>query len=194
MSPPPSQTPHYVGATLTARQPLLRVQPGHIQPPGHMLRACLFHHHAEHGAAQPGGEEQADARVLYRDEPGDRPGERPACAAAPPPLAPTATGRSPPWQAELLTSLFRSIEATPFKLPDDEDGLSMAFFNPERDGWLVKEGGGHKSWKRRWFTLCNNCLYYFETPDASKPRGTIPLENLIVREITNSKKQHCTAR
>ena len=67
----------------------------------------------------------------------------------------------------------------------------MAFFNPERDGWLVKEGGGHKSWKRRWFTLCNNCLYYFETPDASKPKGTIPLENLIVREITNSKKQHC---
>jgi len=45
------------------------------------------------------------------------------------------------------------------------------------------QGGGHKTWKRRWFTLCNSCLYYFESAESTKPKGTIPLENLIVRSL-----------
>ena len=36
------------------------------------------------------------------------------------------------------------------------------FFNPDREGWLWKQGGRYKSWKRRWFILNDNCLYYFE--------------------------------
>eukprot|EP00040_Diaphanoeca_grandis_P037047 m.239464 g.239464 ORF g.239464 m.239464 type:complete len:392 (-) comp33745_c5_seq1:290-1465(-) len=92
---------------------------------------------------------------------------------------------------ELLEALFNSIEQTPFQLPEDEDGLAMTFFNPERDGYLVKEGGRHKAWKKRWFSLVNNCLYYFEGPEAVKPKGTIPLENLFVREISDSRKPNC---
>jgi hypothetical protein len=44
---------------------------------------------------------------------------------------------------EFLTELFRSIEATPFRLPEDEDGaLANVFQNPERCGcvtltWVV---------------------------------------------------------
>ncbi len=79
----------------------------------------------------------------------------------------------------------------PFKIPDDEDGAGMTFFNPERSGYLTKEGGGHKSWRKRWFTLCNNCLYYFEKPEDLKPKGTIPLENLIVREMGDPKRPFC---
>ena len=92
---------------------------------------------------------------------------------------------------ELLEKIFASIEANPFKLPEDEDGQATAFFNPERDGWLMKEGGKAKNWKKRWFSLVNNCLYYFEKPEDHKPKGTIPLENLFVREIPDSKRANC---
>eukprot|EP00053_Salpingoeca_punica_P008627 m.77202 g.77202 ORF g.77202 m.77202 type:complete len:397 (-) comp14684_c0_seq1:164-1354(-) len=89
---------------------------------------------------------------------------------------------------DLLTGLYDSIKSTPFKIPDG-DGTTSAFVNPERNGWLVKEGGARKTWRRRWFTLCNNCIYYFENNNDDKPKGTIPLENLQVRPI-ESKRPH----
>ena len=39
-----------------------------------------------------------------------------------------------------VQKLYESIKSTPFKIPEDEDGLSFTCFNPERNGWLVKEG------------------------------------------------------
>lgn len=54
------------------------------------------------------------------------------------------------------------------------------FFNPDREGWLMKQGGRYKSWKRRWFILNDNCLYYFEYTTDKEPRGIIPLENIEV--------------
>ena len=65
------------------------------------------------------------------------------------------------------------------------------FFNPDREGWLWKQGGRYKSWKRRWFILNDNCLYYFEFTTDKEPRGIIPLENIRVREVTERSKQHC---
>jgi cytohesin len=41
---------------------------------------------------------------------------------------------------ELLEELYHSIAASPFKIPDDDDGLSLLFFNPEKEGYLRKEG------------------------------------------------------
>lgn len=38
----------------------------------------------------------------------------------------------------------------------------------------------YKSWKRRWFILNDNCLYYFEYTTDKEPRGIIPLENVKV--------------
>ena len=90
---------------------------------------------------------------------------------------------------ELLASLFDSIKTEPFKVnsskmwlfiifpifmsfnsnsinyqipEDDGNDLMHTFFNPDREGWLWKQGGRVKSWKRRWFILNDNCLYYFE--------------------------------
>ena len=54
------------------------------------------------------------------------------------------------------------------------------FFNPDKEGWLWKQGGRYKSWKRRWFILNDNCLYYFEFTTDKEPRGIIPLENIKV--------------
>jgi len=52
-------------------------------------------------------------------------------------------------------------------------------------------GGRVKSWKKRWFVLVGNCLYYFEEPSHKEPKGIIPLQNLEVREVADKKKMHC---
>jgi len=93
---------------------------------------------------------------------------------------------------ELLESLYESIKTEPFKIPEDDgNDLMHTFFNPDREGWLWKQGGRYKSWKRRWFILNDNCLYYFEFTTDKEPRGIIPLENIRVREVSDRSKQHC---
>ncbi|XP_025062639.1 cytohesin-4 [Alligator sinensis] len=63
----------------------------------------------------------------------------------------------------LLKNLFESIKNEPFSIPEDDgNDLTHTFFNPSREGWLLKLGGRVKTWKRRWFILTDNCLYYFE--------------------------------
>lgn len=51
-------------------------------------------------------------------------------------------------------------------------------------------GGRVKTWKRRWFILTDNCLYYFEYTTDKEPRGIIPLENLSIKEVED-KKPNC---
>ncbi|XP_025783345.1 cytohesin-1 [Puma concolor] len=69
---------------------------------------------------------------------------------------------------ELLRNLYESIKNEPFKIPEDDgNDLTHTFFNPDREGWLLKLGGRVKTWKRRWFILTDNCLYYFEYTTVS---------------------------
>lgn len=56
---------------------------------------------------------------------------------------------------------------------------------------IPASGGRYKSWKRRWFILNDNCLYYFEYTTDKEPRGIIPLENIQVREVQDRSKPHC---
>lgn len=73
---------------------------------------------------------------------------------------------------ELLVSLYESIKQEPFKIPEDDgNDLMHTFFNPDREGWLLKQGGRYKNWKRRWFILNDKCLYYFEYTTDKEPRG-----------------------
>lgn len=89
---------------------------------------------------------------------------------------------------ELLESLYESIKQEPFKIPEENGhDLMLTFFNPDREGWLWKQGGRYKGWKRRWFILNDKCLYYFEYTTDKEPRGIIPLENVLVRELLDSK-------
>uniref|UniRef100_A0A673IYV9 Cytohesin-2 n=1 Tax=Sinocyclocheilus rhinocerous TaxID=307959 RepID=A0A673IYV9_9TELE len=70
---------------------------------------------------------------------------------------------------ELLRNLYDSIKNEPFKIPEDDgNDLTHTFFNPDREGWLLKLGGRVKTWKRRWFILTDNCLYYFEYTTVSR--------------------------
>ena len=93
---------------------------------------------------------------------------------------------------ELLTTLYQAIKQEPFKMPEDDgNDLMHTFFNPDREGWLWKQGGRYKSWKRRWFILNDKCLYYFEYTTDKEPRGIIPLENVSVREVPDKSKPNC---
>ncbi|XP_071815068.1 cytohesin-1-like isoform X3 [Apostichopus japonicus] len=93
---------------------------------------------------------------------------------------------------DLLKSLYDSIKSEPFKIPEDDgNDLTHTFFNPDKEGWLWKQGGRIKSWKRRWFILTDNCLYYFEFTQDREPRGIIPLENLQLRNVEDNRKDHC---
>lgn len=53
----------------------------------------------------------------------------------------------------------------------------------------VITGGKRKTWRRRWFILTDNCLYYFQSPKEKEPRGIIPLVNLEVNDYVDPKKQ-----
>ena len=63
--------------------------------------------------------------------------------------------------------LFESVKKEEFKVPDGEGNLAETFFNPEREGWLTKEGGKYKSKHRRWFILKEGMLYYFKQATVS---------------------------
>jgi len=93
---------------------------------------------------------------------------------------------------ELLVSLYDSIKSEPFMIPEDDgNDLMHTFFNPDKEGWLWKQGGRYKTWKRRWFILNDKCLYYFEYTTDKEPRGIIPLENIQVREVEDRSKPYC---
>ncbi|KAF6020802.1 hypothetical protein EB796_020878 [Bugula neritina] len=94
---------------------------------------------------------------------------------------------------ELLESIYDSIKKEPFKIPEDDgNDLNNTFFNPDKEGWLWKQGGRYRSWKRRWFILSGKCLYYFEYTADKEPRGIIPLESLSVRECAEEQSRaHC---
>ncbi|XP_065898376.1 cytohesin-1-like [Dysidea avara] len=89
---------------------------------------------------------------------------------------------------ELLTNYYDSIKKDPLPRPEDGSDLAETFFSPDHQGWLVKEGGKHKNWKKRWFILTDNCLYYFKSPQDKGPKGIIPLENLQIRDGNDAKK------
>ncbi|RNA40271.1 cytohesin-1 isoform X2 [Brachionus plicatilis] len=95
-------------------------------------------------------------------------------------------------QESMLKDCYSSIKKEPFKIPLDEgNDFMLTFLNPIREGWLWKQGGRYKTWKRRWFILNDGCLYYFELTADKEPRGIIPLENVNVREVDDKTKQFC---
>ena len=57
------------------------------------------------------------------------------------------------------------------------------------EGWLWKQGGKVRSWKRRWVILSKSVLYYFEGEKESSPKGLVPLENVVVRKLDEKKSE-----
>ncbi|CAI5988482.1 unnamed protein product [Closterium sp. NIES-64] len=58
-----------------------------------------------------------------------------------------------------------------------EESKSIEFWkDPERSGWLTKQGEYIKTWRRRWFVLKEGHMFWFKDDKVSKdsqPRGVI---------------------
>mmetsp|Transcript_16242 Transcript_16242/g.63331 ORF Transcript_16242/g.63331 Transcript_16242/m.63331 type:complete len:475 (-) Transcript_16242:205-1629(-) len=52
-----------------------------------------------------------------------------------------------------------------------------ALGKPDKDGFLTKQGGSIKTWKKRWFVLKGDTMYYFKTPRDTEQTGEIKLES-----------------
>ena len=56
------------------------------------------------------------------------------------------------------------------------------WIDPERTGWLMKQGEYIKTWRRRWFVLKSGKLFWFKENHvlrSSKPRGIIPVASCL---------------
>lgn len=49
-----------------------------------------------------------------------------------------------------------------------------------REGYMYKQGGKHKNWKRRWFALNGLFMFYYTNQQRSSHKGTIVLEECNV--------------
>ncbi|XP_061358506.1 pleckstrin homology domain-containing protein 1-like [Gastrolobium bilobum] len=69
--------------------------------------------------------------------------------------------------------------------PSPEDYKGIEFWsNPERSGWLTKQGDYIKTWRRRWFVLKQGKLFWFKDPadaatSSATPRGVISVANCL---------------
>jgi len=64
----------------------------------------------------------------------------------------------------------------------------------DKEGFLIKQGGGHKSWKKRWFVLKTNFMcYYKDAKKMTHPQGVIDLIDSKVRVVPEDiiKKKFC---
>ncbi|OIW09547.1 hypothetical protein TanjilG_30866 [Lupinus angustifolius] len=69
--------------------------------------------------------------------------------------------------------------------PNPEDYQGIQFWsNPERTGWLTKQGDYIKTWRRRYFVLKQGKLFWFKDPTTAAspsgvPRGVIPVSDCL---------------
>lgn len=88
---------------------------------------------------------------------------------------------------EILISHIKYLQRT----FESDEALARALYsnlaadaipNPNRCGYLTKQGGAVKSWKRRYFVLKDNFLFYYKRPRDDSPTGVIQLEGCSVEE------------
>ena len=78
---------------------------------------------------------------------------------------------------DFMSRLYRSIIAHEIRLEQRE------YIAADKEGWLLKQGGRWKSWKKRYTILSGSVLYYFKSPKDRTPAGFVPLEGIEVRLI-----------
>jgi cytohesin len=90
----------------------------------------------------------------------------------------------------LLESLFSSITTTEITTPlEERSDVTVLFTNPDKQGWLRKQGGRHKGWAKRYFVLSDATLFYFENEGDVDPKGFFPLDNVKAFTGPSNKKQ-----
>ncbi|KAK2377177.1 pleckstrin proteiny domain-containing protein [Trifolium repens] len=79
-----------------------------------------------------------------------------------------------------MASLWRAATGSTVN-QTDYDGVEF-WSNPERTGWLMKQGEYIKTWRRRWFVLKQGKLFWFKESTitrVSKPRGVVPVATCL---------------
>eukprot|EP01132_Coremiostelium_polycephalum_P004991 gene4991-6215_t len=71
-----------------------------------------------------------------------------------------------------------------------EDISSEKWKKPDKEGELKKQGHVVKNWKKRWFIIQDDMLFYFKERD-DRPVGVVPLRMSRVSENKSLGKQHC---
>ena len=49
-------------------------------------------------------------------------------------------------------------------------------------GWIIKQGGRIRTWRRRYMILHTGCLYYFENEKSQKQKGSMSLPGYVLTE------------
>jgi len=60
--------------------------------------------------------------------------------------------------------------------------------SPEKEGELFKQGHVVKNWKKRWFRIQNDMMFYFTKRTDERPIGAVPLRLCHVTETTKTGK------
>jgi len=63
--------------------------------------------------------------------------------------------------------------------------------NNSVSGWVTKEGGSYKSWKRRFVVIEGTDLAYYKKDNKKEKCGFIPLIGAVVQAINYKSKKHC---
>mmetsp|Transcript_6221 Transcript_6221/g.16044 ORF Transcript_6221/g.16044 Transcript_6221/m.16044 type:complete len:467 (+) Transcript_6221:324-1724(+) len=86
-----------------------------------------------------------------------------------------------------LKGVYATVAESEFKVPGAEGGVRYTFMNPDKTGYLWKQGGSAKTWTKRWVVVKAGCLYYFASQEdydsEQTPVGIVPLENLLVTRV-----------
>ncbi|KAA6391722.1 MAG: hypothetical protein EZS28_012749 [Streblomastix strix] len=74
----------------------------------------------------------------------------------------------------------------------DGDNPDEQIVNLPNEGWLTKQGHIRKNWKRRWFSLRGNQLFYYAKPEITKESGIIPLAQAKVEDADSVTQKSCS--
>jgi len=88
---------------------------------------------------------------------------------------------------DYLISVYRELKRNPLQLTSNYNMNKSVL----KQGNLHKEGGQYRTWKKRFFVLHSDFLYYYVHADDEKPKGIIVLANLEVRPTSDSSRKFC---
>ncbi|XP_004347791.2 hypothetical protein CAOG_03966 [Capsaspora owczarzaki ATCC 30864] len=79
------------------------------------------------------------------------------------------------WLSILTETLAATAAQSPSSLSQPAGVASILAAPIVHEGYLTKQGGSVKTWKKRWFVLRGNAILYYRTQDAKTPLGIINL-------------------
>lgn len=73
----------------------------------------------------------------------------------------------------------------------DIDG-SKFLNDADRSGWLNRQGGALKTWRKRWFSMKEGVLYYQKHPSDKRVLGAVPLKGYkIIPDVNIYRGKYC---